>query len=192
MCVQVCKKRTNRPCKPLCSYRNWYDYSLICELEIIPKTIGLKLDKFSSYLSLRGLVRFTECCLLLRTLTNGGREHKTQAKKVSCNNNPLLLSIICYVSYIYSLTKAMKTLSQESKRYPVLKSRRLHLKAYQHFTNGYFRRARRCLSRAIVTAKVSNLKFEEEWATRNRNKWLGTPSDDTTEECDDVEFFVLI
>ena len=49
------------------------------DLHIPPE---LKLAKFSTYLSLRGLVRFTECCLLLWRLTAGRPEHKTQAKKV--------------------------------------------------------------------------------------------------------------
>ena len=42
----------------------------------------LKLAQFPTYLSLRGLVRFTECCLLMWRLTKGKPEHKTGAKKV--------------------------------------------------------------------------------------------------------------
>ena len=59
----------------------------VCEESSFPE---LKPPKFLTYLSLRGLVRFTECCLLLWRLTGGTPEHKTQAKKVWRSQNRLL------------------------------------------------------------------------------------------------------
>ena len=49
--------------------------------------VELKLVQFTSYLSLRGLVRFTECCLILWRLTAGKVEHRTEAKKVYTYRN---------------------------------------------------------------------------------------------------------
>lgn len=61
----------------------------------------LKLAKFTMYLSLRGLVRYTECCLLLWRLTSGSPAYKTEAKKVYLESKLLQLEFQC--CHLYNL-----------------------------------------------------------------------------------------
>ena len=69
-----------QPCPYSCTIQN-IALALVMHVESHPYA-ELKLAKFPTYLSLRGLVRFTECCLLMWRLTDGKSEYKTGAKKV--------------------------------------------------------------------------------------------------------------
>lgn len=54
---------------------------------------GLKPGKYESFLSLRGLARFTECCLVLWRLT-GKQLHRMEAIKVTDMPDELSFSVL--------------------------------------------------------------------------------------------------
>ena len=67
----------------------------------------------------------------------------------------------------------MKTLKKLTQKYPVLKSRYLHLKAYRAYLCGSDRAARNGIAAAISIANVAGLKLEAAWATRSKEEWCG-------------------
>ena len=92
---------------------------------------------------------------------------------------------------VYTL-KAAKRLGKLTQKYPVVKSRYFHLKAYMNYMNGSQRKARKCIASALCTAEVAGLKYEAAWATRSREEWFGNTNTTTnTQAFETIPFFVF-
>ena len=104
-----------------------------------------------------------------------------------------MISTTCLIVKLISL-KALKRLECLSCKYPVLKSRSCHLKAYRWYLSGRGRRARRKLAEGISSADTAGLMYESEWAVRSQEKWYKTTSTGTTKTAtafEDIPFFTL-